>query len=117
MLVYEGEGKFNEFVGGYDEYKMQKKQKRDTIAPLGALKPKQTRNKLSFKEQRELAQLPQKIEVLEQNIEALQLQMADPKFYQQEAHRIAEINQDLASDEALLSELYARWEVLEDVEK
>ena len=43
--------------------------------------------------------------------------MADPKFYQQEAQLIAKINQALAEDEALLSQLYRRWEALEDVEK
>ncbi|MBI2785412.1 MAG: ATP-binding cassette domain-containing protein [Legionella longbeachae] len=121
VLVYEKEGQFNEFVGGYDEYKMHRKQQREVevknTAAAVAVKSNPTTNKLSFNEQRELAQLPQKIEHLEKKIAELQSQMADPKFYQQDAQVISKINQSLAEDEASLMQLYTRWEVLEDVEK
>lgn len=118
VLVYEEAGQFNEFVGGYDEYKMHKKQEqREQGVKAPIVKRNVATNKLSFNEQRELAQLPQKIEQLEEKIAELQLQMADPKFYQQEAQVIAKINQGLAEDEALLTQFYARWEALEDVEK
>jgi ATP-binding cassette subfamily F protein uup len=117
VLVYEEAGQFNEFVGGYDEYKMQKKQQRDADVKATAVKRNVTANKLSFNEQRELAQLPQKIEQLEEKVAELQLQMADPKFYQQDTQKITKINQGLAEDEALLTQLYARWEALEDIEK
>ncbi|WP_392537617.1 ATP-binding cassette domain-containing protein [Legionella sp. 227] len=118
VLVYEEAGQFNEFVGGYDEYKMHKKQEqREQGVKAPAVKRNVATNKLSFNEQRELAQLPQKIEQLEEKIAELQLKMADPKFYQQEAQVIAKINQGLAEDEALLTQFYARWEALEDVEK
>ncbi|AWN73782.1 ATP-binding cassette domain-containing protein [Legionella anisa] len=118
VLVYEEAGQFNEFVGGYDEYKMHKKQQqREQIVktPVGKRNP--VTNKLSFNEQRELAQLPQKIEQLEAKIAELHLQMAEPRFYQQDAQLITKINQGLAEDEDLLTQLYTRWEVLEDVEK
>lgn len=117
VLVYEEPGKFNEFVGGYDEYKMHKKQQvreRDTVEKAAAAKRNPTTNKLTFNEQRELTQLPQKIERLEKKIADLQLQMAEPQFYQQDAQAIAKINQGLAEDEALLQEFYARWEALEE---
>lgn len=118
VLVYEEAGQFNEFVGGYDEYKMHKKQQqREQVTKAPVVKRNVAANKLSFNEQRELAQLPQKIEQLEGKIAELQLQMADPKFYQQDAQIIAKINQGLAEDEALLTQFYARWEALEDVEK
>lgn len=118
VLVYEEAGQFNEFVGGYDEYKMHKKQQqREQVVKTPVVKRNPATNKLSFNEQRELAQLPQKIEQLEAKIAELQLQMAEPKFYQQDAQLITKINQGLAEDEDLLTRLYARWEVLEDVEK
>ncbi|HHF7365083.1 TPA: ATP-binding cassette domain-containing protein [Legionella bozemanae] len=118
VLVYEEAGQFNEFAGGYDEYKMHKKQQqREQVVKTPVVKRNPATNKLSFNEQRELAQLPQKIEQLEAKIAELQLQMAEPKFYQQDAQLITKINQGLAEDEDLLTRLYARWEVLEDVEK
>lgn len=118
VLVYEEAGQFNEFVGGYDEYKMHKKQQqREQVVKTPVVKRNPATNKLSFNEQRELAQLPQKIEQLEAKIAELQLQMVEPKFYQQDAQLITKINQGLAEDEDLLTRLYARWEVLEDVEK
>ncbi|MGC1183497.1 ATP-binding cassette domain-containing protein [Legionella sp.] len=117
VLVYEEAGRFSEFVGDYDEYKMHKKQQqkeREVVEKVDAgAKRGSTSNKLSFNEQRELTQLPQKIELLEKKIAELQLQMADPKFYQQEPRSIAQINQDMAEDEALLMNYYARWEALE----
>ena len=47
----------------------------------------------------------------------MQLKMADPEFYQQETQLIAKANQELANEESVLSQLYSRWEILEDVEK
>ncbi|KTC88545.1 ATP-binding cassette domain-containing protein [Legionella cincinnatiensis] len=118
VLVYEEAGRFNEFVGGYDEYKMHKKrQQREVVTKAPIVKRNTIANKLSFNEQRELAQLPQKIEQLEEKIADLQLQMSDPKFYQQDAQTITQINQSLAENEDLLAQLYARWETLEAVEK
>ncbi|CEG57580.1 ATP-binding cassette domain-containing protein [Legionella fallonii] len=115
VLVYEEDGQFNEFVGGYDEYKMHKKQQRE-VAAKTASAPKRSNptNKLNFNEQRELSRLPQQIEQLEKKIAALQLQMADPQFYQQDAQTIAKVGQELAKEEALLTEYFERWEALEE---
>ncbi|CEK09790.1 ATP-binding cassette domain-containing protein [Legionella hackeliae] len=112
VLVYEGEGQFNEYVGGYDDYQTQKKQQREVAAKPVKSRPKNTA-KLSFNEQRELTQLPQKIEALEEKIAQAQLKMAETDFYQQEAQAIAAFNQQLATDEHMLAELYERWETLE----
>lgn len=115
ILIYEGEGRFSEFVGGYDDYKNYKKQQSEkSEIKSQPLKRSSNGTKLSFNEQRELAQLPQKIELLEKKINELHLKMADPEFYQQEAKLIAEINQQLARDETILAECYQRWEALEE---
>ncbi|ASQ46824.1 ATP-binding cassette domain-containing protein [Legionella clemsonensis] len=112
VLVYEGEGQFNEYVGGYEDYQNQKKQQREvTVKPVKSRS--KNAKKLSFNEQRELAQLPQKIEALEEKISQAQLQMTAADFYQQEAQTIAAFNQQLAADEQTLMQLYERWELLE----
>ncbi|KTD20533.1 ABC transporter ATP-binding protein [Legionella lansingensis] len=113
VLVYEGEGQFTEYVGGYEDYRMQKKQQQrePTTKPVKRAKMSV---KLSFNEQRELAQLPEKIEALEEKISQLQLKMLQPDFYQQDAQVIADYNQQLAADEQALAQLYERWEILED---
>ena len=114
VLVYEEEGKFSEFVGGYDDYKMHKKQQREVAAVKTAtVKRTNTANKLNFNEQRELSKLPQQIEVLEKKIEALHQQMATADFYQQDAQTIADVTKNLANEEELLSRYFARWEELE----
>lgn len=113
VLVYDEQGRFSEWVGGYDEYKMQKKQQRDEVK-AESVKKGSASAKLSFNEQRELALLPQKIEKLEESISELQLQMANPVFYQQEVQRITEMKQKLAEDEQMLVKMYARWEMLEE---
>jgi ABC transport system ATP-binding/permease protein len=113
VLVWEGDGEFNEYVGGYDDYRLQKKQQREA----NNLKPvKRSTNsvKLSFNEQRELALLPQKIEKMEEEIAKLQVKLADPDFYQQDADAIGKFNKHLVDEEAKLAELYQRWELLED---
>lgn len=116
VLVYEEEGRFSEFVGGYDDYKQHKKQQeKSAVKPL-ATKPTVSKAKLSFNEQRELSKLPKQIEQLEQRIAQSHVTMAEPDFYQQDAVAINKINQALIADEAKLAELYARWEALEDKE-
>ncbi|TAL62409.1 MAG: ATP-binding cassette domain-containing protein, partial [Legionella sp.] len=114
VLVYEAPGLFNEFVGGYDEYKVHKKQQpRAVVAKVPEVKaPRETGNKLSFNEQKELSKLPTDIEKLEIKIAAIHAQMAAPEFYQQSAEVIAETNQKLLNEEKILNEKYARWEVL-----
>ena len=115
ILVYEGEGQFSEFVGGYDDYKRYQKEQREVVSKAPAtVKRVNTNNKLNFREQRELSQLPQKIEALEKKINVLQLKMSEPEFYQQEAEVIATANQQLAIEEAELAGFYARWEELEE---
>lgn len=114
VLVYEEDGKFSEFVGGYDEYKMHKKQQREVLVKAANAKRTNASNKLNFNEQRELSQLPQQIEKLEQKIKVLHVQMAEPQFYQQDVQFIAKVTQQLASEEALLAVSLARWEALEE---
>ena len=115
VLIYEGDGRFNEYVGGYDEYRQYKKLQRETTAPEPAIKKNtQPSTKLNFNEQRELARLPKQIETLEQQIEAMQYEMTAPAFYQQDAQKITEFTRKLDESVVKLSILYKNWETLEE---
>ena len=75
-------------------------------------KPKSV--KLSYKEQRELEQLPQLLEELEEKITALQAEIGDPHFFQQ-AHDVTDTKlKELADTEAELEMAFMRWEELEE---
>ncbi|ADG25368.1 ATP-binding cassette domain-containing protein [Legionella pneumophila serogroup 1] len=116
VLVYEGNGKFNEFVGGYDDYKKHQltRNEQQTKSPVSKRNSPEKAKNLSFNEQRELSKLPQQIEAVEKKIEALHSQMASPEFYQQDAKIISEVTQLLAKEEALLNQYFTRWEELEE---
>jgi ATP-binding cassette subfamily F protein uup len=120
-LILEGEGKITESVGGYSDW--QEKQKRAKPAAEKTAqqkiksqrqKPKNKTAKLSYKDQRELDQLPQTIETLEQSLGDLQEQLSDPDLYQSgETEQVAELQQQMTEVEHDLEQAYARWEELE----
>jgi ABC transport system ATP-binding/permease protein len=121
-FVFEGDGRVQEYVGGYEDWVRQRlaeksaaaKRARPVEAPGADDKPKTTRlaarpKKLSFKEQRELDALPVAIEALESEQRALAARIAAPGFYKEPADAI---KQALARVDELPKELavvYARW--------
>lgn len=114
VLVWEGEGEFHEYVGGYDDYRQQKKQQREQLSEKPVQRSSNNSDvKLTFNEQRELKQLPQKIEQLEKTIADLHVKMTANDFYQQEAQTLTDFNRTLSEAETALSLLYQRWELLE----
>jgi len=118
-FAFEGAGQVNEYVGGYDDWLRQRAvpkasaSQAKSVAEKPQPKPRPTRKKLGFNEQKELKAIPRKIEKLEQKIEALQQEMATPDFYQQAADEISRAQQQLAALEGELEQLFERWEVLE----
>ena len=118
-LVFEGNGEVNEYVGGYDDWLRQRAQpvtdkNEKTKAALTPIKenPKAAA-KLSYKEQRELDELPKKIELLEADLDKLHTTMADPDFYKQGSAKMAEVQKQLDTLEQRLSVTYKRWEALD----
>jgi ATP-binding cassette subfamily F protein 3 len=73
------------------------------------------RRKLSYKEQRELAELPQTIERLEREQAALQAKLADPAFYREAGERVAAVRAELSQVEQALEGSFARWDELEAI--
>jgi len=124
-LVLEGEGRVQDYVGGYTDWLRQRDaavltqaqaQPTQIAQPKAApAPPRKAATKLSFKEERELAALPGRIEALETEQGALHARLADPGLYQQGGEAVAGAQGRLASVEAELAEVYARWEALEAV--
>jgi len=69
--------------------------------------------KLSFKEARELAELPGRIEMLENTQSGLHQRLSDPAFYQASGDEVATVRAHLQDLESELEAAYARWEALE----
>jgi ATP-binding cassette subfamily F protein uup len=69
--------------------------------------------KLSYKDQRELESLPQRIETLENEQAELQQRTADPDFYQRPENEVAAGLERLETIAAELDDCYTRWEDLE----
>ena len=113
VLVFEEDGQFNEFVGGYDAYRHLKKQQSEAASFQASYRRNTNDAKLTFNEQRELNELPHQIETFELQIEAMQNEMTGSAFYQQDSNTISEFKQRLATLETSLATSYARWEALE----
>ncbi|AIT67852.1 ABC transporter ATP-binding protein [Haemophilus influenzae] len=130
--LFEGEGRLNKYVGGFFDAKQQqanfwaskaveeqaKAKKTEPLKEESAVKNDRTSKpksvKLSYKEQRELEQLPQLLEELETKITVLQAEIADPAFFQQ-FHDITDAKLKVLSDaEAELEKAFLRWEELEE---
>jgi ATP-binding cassette subfamily F protein uup len=119
-LVFEGDARVTEYVGGYTDWLRQRKQElpADVAAPrkiTAEEKPKARPAKLSYRDQRELDQLPQQIEQLETELEKIHLSMSEPSFYQQPAEQIVVQKNDLTRIEADLQNAYRRWDELEQL--
>jgi ATP-binding cassette subfamily F protein uup len=118
-----------EYVGGYSDWLRQRPPPpaagKTPAVPVRVSAPARTetaadappaaagRRRLSFKEQRELAELPGVIEALEGEIAAFHAAMAAPDFYRQPGDVLAREKSRLEESERLLAAAYARWETLE----
>jgi ATP-binding cassette subfamily F protein uup len=72
--------------------------------------------KLSYKDQRELDELPKKIEVLEVELGEIQQRLSDPVLYQKEPAKVAELSARMSAVQAELAQHYQRWEALETLQ-
>lgn len=118
-FVFEGEGKIKEYVGGYQDWLRQRPALTDTKSvpeKQTSLKvqPKQAK-KLSFKDQKELAELPKKIERLEADLYELQQLMASADFYKQNSEKVAQVMASYKQLEMDIVSAYKRWEQLESL--
>lgn len=144
VLVFEGEGRVEEYIGGYSDWQARVKQlakneatsqvnnannansaKRDAASKAAKTEgtspntkmpetPAAPKRKLSYKEAREVEQLPKQISELEEAIEALEALIQSADFYQENYEYQADKLSKLAEKNQLLEEKYERWLELEN---
>ena len=125
-IAFEGNGQWREYEGGVQDWLTQSRRSqaiRDAAArpaarapaappPVAPAPPAPARKKLSYKDQRELEALPQRIEALEAEQKAIGAELADGSLYARDARRAAELTARSAQiDDDLLAAL-ERWEAL-----
>jgi len=118
-LLFEGEGRVFEYVGGYSDALRQRRTPPPDepaarrSAPRPERRPGPAPAKLSYKERRELEGLPERIEGLEREQGELEAEISRPGFYTGDAAHQARVQARLAELPAELETAYARWESLE----
>ena len=122
-LVFEGNGRVVEYVGGYDDWLRQRPEVVQRVTEKKPVqrtipeKPRVQSKKLGYKEQRELEILPEKIQSLEQKLASLQTEITAPGFYKRGGAAISAVNQNIAAVEAELADSYLRWEELDEIKE
>ena len=125
-IVFEQDGRIQEYVGGYSDWARrghnlavtddpveQKKRKREAAENRRQRKA----NKLTYKDQRELDALPGEIERLEAKITAMQAIIAAPDFYTQDAELVQQKLRELGAAEDKLERQIERWGELETLKE
>ena len=130
-LLFTENGKVEEFVGGYSDIEswyagqgksiyissaksVKNETKSEKASPTAKASPRKAK-KLSYKDQRELDNLPALIEKLEKQVEEQQTLVNDPEFFKQDSEQTSAVLNALAESEEQLSQAYARWDELESM--
>ena len=121
-IVFEEDGRLQQYAGGYsdwarrgyslavtDDPSEEEKRKREAVERRRNRKPK----KLSYNDQRELENLPAEIDRIEADIAVLQAAVAAPDFYTQDTELVRQILQELSDTERRLEQRIERWGELE----
>jgi len=125
-IVFEEDGRIQEYVGGYSDWlkrghELAVRDNPDEIERRKALsverRQSRKQTKLSYKDQRELDQLPAEIEQLEAEIANLQRTIAVPGFYEQDTAMVQQTLRDLGDRESLLERRIDRWGELESLQE
>jgi len=126
-LVFEGDGKFNEYAGGYEDWERYQRQIPDALTETKKRVPAQSvttpkeakrrdkSRKPTYKEQREREALPGKIEALESEQSELHNRMGDAAFYRQASDKITATMERIEAVKIELEATYARWQELESI--
>lgn len=127
LLVLEGDGHMQEFIGGWSDYAIWRRERQRTTVPpretassresAVAARTKESMpsrsRRLSFKEQREFDSLPATIESLETDKAELERVVADPAFYQRSQDEVRGALTRLQYLGTEIDAAYARWAELE----
>ena len=131
-IVAEGDGRWREYEGSVEDWLTQSRRaqalatRSDGGAAAAAVRPPSVSptpattdtpaaakpRKLSYKEQRELDTLPERIDALETEQKALNARLADPDAYRKEGAKVAELHERVQAIDEELMTLLERWEAL-----
>lgn len=121
-LAFDAPGEVNEYVGGYDDYLRQRPSAPKPASPVKKTpaepktKPKASGSrKLSYKDQRELEALPERIEALETELAEVQAALSDPELYRKDPEAVQNAGKRLTELEQDLEEAFQRWDELESM--
>jgi ATP-binding cassette subfamily F protein uup len=123
-LALEGGGRVGEYAGGYDDWLLQRRQRKSLGEPQAkpakstkpANRPAQERPRsLSFNQKRELSELPARIEALEREQAELHQRVSDPELYAKGGKGVAAISARLEELELELEQAFSQWEELEQL--
>lgn len=123
-LVFEGDGKIGEYVGGYEDWMKQREKqagraaqtktvKKSTVSPSKEKSKRAQARSMPDWERRELAALPDKIEALELEHSELIEKMGNPKLFQSDPDSFQTLHQQAETKESEMETAFARWEKLE----
>ena len=122
-LVMEGNGRVGDYVGGYSDWLRQRPVSSIAATAAAVSKPSPAvvapapaKRKLSYKDTRELEQMPARIEVLENRVAALTAEINDRAFYERDSAAITAHNVALAAVQTELDVAYARWAELDNAQ-
>ena len=123
-IAPEGTGRWHEYAGGYQDWADYQAERRAEAARSEPVKRTVTepatekvrtdgRRKLSYKEARELEELPERIAALETEQQEITQRLEDPALYQQQPLEAQTLSSRLAAIDDELMALLERWEALE----
>jgi ATP-binding cassette subfamily F protein uup len=117
-IASEGGGKWKEYAGGYSDWQRVRSRPaalETAKQKTAALEPRRRTqsNKLGYKEERELAELPDKLKALEREQEQIAGRLADPALYRDRSGEVKPLQTRHAAIEKELTRALTRWEELE----
>ncbi len=127
VIAFEGDGVLREYPGGYDDWLRSRPKvgsnagnsslTTDTTpkpaTPLAPQPEPAKRARLSFKEIKELAELPARIETLEKRQAGISALLTDPKLYRSNPAEVQALQTEATGITSTLATTYARWDALE----
>lgn len=136
IIASEGDGMWQEYVGGYDDWVEQQVQANlkqrtaqkephqehhtathtnSSLSSTPARKNKRSPRRLAPWEEKELTELPEKIAHLEQRLAELAEALADPHLYDTGPEKAQAIEEQIEQTESEMEQLFERWEMLEEL--
>jgi ATP-binding cassette subfamily F protein uup len=124
VFVAEGEGRWREYVGGYSDWERMRtppeaprqaeaKPKKPEAAMSAPASAPAKGKKLSYREQRDLEELPRLIAQLEEEQKAISERLGDAELYKSQPDEVQRLNQRFAEIDDLLMESLEKWEAIE----